>query len=96
MNLFKYLFSSSKQKSKIVIYIKYNGLQAHSGIAQFPDEHFYFLRIKVNKNYFILYASDNGATKKGRVVGVYNLDNYELKFLNDYQNLPECNNLIHH
>ena len=40
-----------------------------------------FTHIEVVGNNFILYCSDNGATEKGRLCGIYGLDEFDVVFM---------------
>ncbi|MCH8067835.1 MAG: hypothetical protein IID16_00980 [Candidatus Marinimicrobia bacterium] len=60
--------------------IKYDSLQSQSGMLCIGDTAKYFERIEIIGNRLVLYETDNGITKMGRIGGLYNLDEYNIIF----------------
>lgn len=67
--------------SKPIITVKYDTLQSQSGKIFVLGETKYFEKIDVAGNRLLLYESDNGHTKNGRIGGIYNLDAFDISFL---------------
>jgi|DEB0MinimDraft_6_1074348.scaffolds.fasta_scaffold89376_2 hypothetical protein len=74
----------------MTITVKYNGLQSKQGEASFfidsetestsPVFTIIFSHVEVVGNNFLLYCSDNGATEKGRLCGIYGLNEFAVMF----------------
>ena len=74
----------------MTITIKYDGLQSKKGEASFfvesqiesPNPVFtiMFSHVEVVGNNFLVYCSDNGATEKGRLCGIYDLNEFIVMF----------------
>ena len=60
--------------------IKYDSLQSQSGVLRIGQEVKCFDWIEIIGNILVLYEGDNGLTKRGRIGGLYNLDEYNIIF----------------
>jgi hypothetical protein len=70
-----------KKNVSPTILIEYDTLQSQKGKAYIRENCHYFERLEVTGNKLILYKSDNGFTKNGRLGGVFDLNAHEISFM---------------
>lgn len=75
-----------KRQGKSSIIIEYDTCQSQSGKLYHLDIINHFEKIQITGNRLVVYTSDNGLTKNGRIGAQYNLDNHSVSFLSQPNN----------
>lgn len=71
-------FFRKRQKTSIII--EYHTLQSQGGKIYLFNRITNFERLEIIGNRLVVFVSDNGFTKTGRIGAQYNLDDYNVSF----------------
>lgn len=71
--------------NKPIIIFSYDGLQRHHGAFIIIEagnvlEKGHFLKTEVSGNFLLVNGSDNGLTKEGRLMHIFDLNKFDVKF----------------